>query len=78
MRGEMLKAATRSPSPRNGFVVIPTAAHRMRGLFDRAAAFTARARGREGEGRGRPMREVRLMVRLYRPRPENLRHEQLL
>ena len=41
----MLKAATRSPSPRNGFVVIPTAAHRMRGLFDRAAAFTARARG---------------------------------
>ena len=41
----MLKAATRSPSPRNGFVVIPTAAHRMRGLFDRAAAFTARVRG---------------------------------
>ncbi|MEK7377478.1 MAG: hypothetical protein AABZ71_01135 [Candidatus Binatota bacterium] len=51
----MLKAATRSPSPRNGFVVIPTAAHRMRGLFDRpstllrvvsfvepAAAFAAR------------------------------------
>ena len=85
----MLKAATRSPSPRNGFVVIPTAGHRMRGLFDRpfdfaqggelvepAAAFTAR--GREGEGRGRPMREVRLMVLLYRPRPENLRPEQLI
>ncbi|TAK08592.1 hypothetical protein EPO44_02405 [bacterium] len=72
----MLKAATRSPSPRNGFVVIPTAGHRMRGLFDRAAAFTAR--GREGEGRGRPMREVRLMALLYRPRPENLRPEQLI
>ena len=76
----------------------------MRGLFDRpfdfaqggelcrtSGGFHFEADGREGEGRGRPMREVRLMVLLYRPwfdkahhsepveeRPENLRPEESL
>lgn len=40
-----MKATTRSPSPRNGYVVIPAAGHRMRGLFNRAAAFSARPKG---------------------------------
>ena len=37
--------------------------------------FPCEIEGREGEGRGRPTREIRLMVRLYRPRPENSRPE---
>ena len=42
------------------------------------AGFHFEAEGREGEGCGRPMREVRLMVLLHRPRPENLRPEESL
>ena len=41
-------------------------------------AFHSEAEGREGEGRGRPMRLVRLMVLPYRPRPERLRPEESL
>ena len=61
---------------------------RMRGLFDRPFDFTqggelcrtsggfhCEAEGREGEGRGRPIRELRLMATTYRPRPEDLRPE---
>ena len=40
--------------------------------------FHCEAEGREEEGRGRPMRQVRLMVTTYRPRPENLRPEDSL
>ena len=38
--------------------------------------FHSKAEGREEEGRGRPTREIRLMVLPYRPRPENLRREE--
>jgi hypothetical protein len=37
--------------------------------------FHSEAEEREGEGRGRPTREVRLMAIIYRPRPEDLRRE---
>ena len=40
--------------------------------------FHCEAEGREGEGCGRPMREVRLMVLPYRLRPEDLRREDSL
>jgi len=40
--------------------------------------FPFESEGREGEGRGRPMREVRLMVLSYRPRPEDSRPEESL
>ena len=42
------------------------------------AGFHCAAEGREGQGRGRPTREVRLMALLYRPRPEDLRPEEAL
>ncbi|MBI4523237.1 MAG: hypothetical protein HY695_05420 [Deltaproteobacteria bacterium] len=54
-----MKAAARSPSPRNGLLVNPTAGNRMRGLSKRAAAFISAERPK-GESRGRPMSAVRL------------------
>ena len=50
--------------------------YRMRRLSDRAQAFfPSETEGREEEGRGRPMRMVRLMVTTHRPRPEGSRRE---
>jgi hypothetical protein len=43
--------------------------------FPTGADFDFETEGREGEGRGRPMRAVRLMVLPYRPRPESSRPE---
>ena len=40
--------------------------------------FPFEAEGREGEGCGRPMREVRLMALPHRPRPEDTRPEESL
>src|SRR2546425_13366286 len=51
--------------------------HRTHGIIHHhlGSAVRLKAEGREGEGRGRPMREVRLMAINYRPRSENLRPE---
>ena len=43
-----------------------------------AGSFHCEAEGREEEGSGRPMRQVRLMVTTYRPRPEDSRPEESL
>ena len=69
-----MQAASRSPSPRNGSLLIPTSSVGCAGSsIDQWLAL--RGEGREGEGRGRPMRKVRLMVLTRRPRPEDLHPE---
>lgn len=57
-----MKAEARSPSPRNGSLLIPTSRNRMRGLFDQASAFTLKPRG---------VRERAADVRLEKVRPKH-------
>jgi hypothetical protein len=64
--------------PAQWSVLISNRRCRMRGLFERATAFTARTKGARKRAGGRPMRKVRLMATTYRPLLENLRPEELL
>jgi hypothetical protein len=60
-----------------GSYLIPPSVPDARALRP-GTGFHSAAEGREGEGRGRPTRKVRLMALLYRPRPEDSRPEEAL